>query len=173
MCTLGDEIKEFNSDTEFDKGTSLAEPIVSSSVVLLKQAFPSLSIFDIKECLLESASKNFFVRDYFKKETSHGTFIYDPEEGPPNLDKIKDQKGMYSWPEEDEISSEPFDPYVYGKGVLDLRSAFIYAKLKIEHPELDKEERRTEMKRLLKNKDTESVIVIQKAFRNHLAKKKL
>ena len=72
-----------------------------------------------------------------------------------------------------DITAEPFNPERYGKGVLDLRAAFVYADLKVKNPSWDKINLRSEMKLILRQKDYQAATKIQAAFRGYKARKEL
>lgn len=160
LCTLGETTVS---------GTSFSAPIVSGAALLLKDAYPFLTMAEVQETLLESASKNFFI----DKGNRRGKFVYDPQDGKPTLASFKGA-------DLDDILMEEFNPIFYGKGVLDLRAAFIYGELlrKNKHRRLTgfkpltKEQLRSQMKRLLKKEDTKAATTLQSAYRKHLTRKK-
>lgn len=170
ISTLGEKIR---TKEAFHQGTSLSTPIVGGASLLLKEAYPSLSVLDIKEVLLESASRNFFIRPhaYIIKPAINGTFVYDPEEGPPDVSKLK---GIYLqdiWKKSYTSLVEKFDPQKYGKGMLDLRAAFIYADLKVHHPQWNKEQLRKMMKLQMVAEDHAAAALIQSTFRTYKERK--
>lgn len=73
--TLGENIP---SKGGLLSGTSFAAPIISGCILLIKQKVPSLSIFEIKESILNSASKNFFIDMPRKKGRYQAIWVYDP-----------------------------------------------------------------------------------------------
>jgi hypothetical protein len=150
-------------------GTSFSAPTVSGAALLLKQAFPNLSMIDIKEALLESASKSFFCYD----ETGDDRelmFVYEDGEYPDaSLVKFMSMNNL-------RFRELVFNPWAYGKGILDLRAAFIYAELKNKSKKqkrpLSKEQLRSQMKRILKRKDNSSATKIQALVRRHQVRKR-
>lgn len=167
IFTLGSNIKLLaDGQDQLKHGTSFATPIAAGCALLIKQRHRHFTPPDIQEVMLESASKNFFIEGKIRAGKQTGIFVYDPADGPPDLSNFKDSSQY-------EIRAEPFNPEVYGKGVLDLRAAFVYADLKVKNPSWDKISLRTEMKLILRQKDHQSATKIQAAFRGYKARKEL
>ncbi len=184
ICTLGVQIPSIEGAIEDDNenpqekdllinysvtkrsGTSYAAPIVTGSMALLKSKYPYLTFVEIKEVLLNSAEKNFF--KMLPGNGHRGVFVYDAEEG--------------ILPKETEgVTFEPFNPEFYGRGVLSLMRAFIYAdiyvKMKSAYPkyspvELAYRARREFQEELRKTQD-KAATKIQALFRGTLARKNL
>lgn len=186
LCTLGESIATIaaavdQSDTKllkhelkYIKGTSLSAPIISGSAALLMEAYPTLTSAQIKEVLLESADRTFFKNT--GKQEGHwtnrhytGTLVYDPaEETEPDFTRLPQQKDSgYS------IKKEKFDPAKYGKGVLNLRNAFVYAQLKVANPHLKPTELRKQMKALLQDIEEKAATKIQAAFQSYRTRKRI
>ena len=91
--------------------------------------------------------------------------IYDPKDSVPSLGSLGSQKN-------NPINLQPFNPELYGKGVLDLRAAFIYADLKVKNPDWDKVKLRKEMNQILNQQNNQAAVTIQNAFRKYQAQKK-
>lgn len=121
ICTLGRNIRTLGDESEYElkSGTSLVTPIAAGAALLLMEKFPILSIFEIKEALLESASKTFI----WDASDGQYTLVYDPLEDPPHLESFYKIYGK------ENITLDSFTPELYGKGILDLRAAIIYGKL--------------------------------------------
>ena len=168
--TLGENIRIKDG---LHQGTSLSTPIVAGAALLLKEAYPSLSPLDVKEVLLESASRNFFIRPpvHIIKPPINGTFVYDPEDGPPDVSKLKVFYPNDIWKRSYSSLIEKFDPKRYGKGILDLRAAFIYGALKVQHPQWGKEKLRKVMKRQMMAEENTAATLIQSTFRGYKERK--
>lgn len=163
LCTLGETPTEI-------KGTSFSAPIIVGAALLIKDEYPLLTTEEIQEALLESASKNFFIH----KGGNRGKFIYDPQDRKPILSSFKGE-------DPDDLLLEEFNPFFYGKGILDLRAAFTYAELLRKNKRrklmgmkpLSKGQLRTQMKRILKEQDRKAATTIQKIYKGHLVRKKI
>ena len=173
LCTLGENVSSlefsYGSDNESAitrSGTSFAAPTIVGSMALLKSKYPYLSFVEIKEILLESAEKNFFKS--LPGNGNKGIFVYDPDEGILPKDK-------------DGVTFERFSPEFYGRGVLSLMRAFIFAdtyiKMKEAYPRYSSSElldrSRNEFKRELGKIQNKAATKIQSLFRGALVRKKL
>ena len=165
LFALGEDLTI--NESKSISGTSFSAPTVSGAALLLKQEFPGLSMLDIKEILLESASKTFFCYDGTGMDRTL-FFVYDEGEFPEK----KISRFM-------NINRQPFDymafnPKYFGKGILDLRAAFVYARLKNQHrgKDLKQSQLRSEMKSILKKQDNRSATKIQALVRGHQARKR-
>jgi hypothetical protein len=159
LCVLGRDVGSMRYDTfQYVKGTSVAAPIVTGAAALIMSQYPQFHPLIIKEILLESAEKTFFSEDPHTKEIS---IIYDPDDPVPDITHLTSKN--YN------ISLKPFDPKTYGKGILSLRNAKVYAKIKEE--DLMKESHNTparlrkKMKEFLRKEEEEAARKIQKMFR--------
>jgi hypothetical protein len=147
-------------------GTSFAAPIVSGALALLKSKYPYLSFVEIKEILLNSAEKNFFKT--LPSDGYKGVFVYDPEEGILPTER-------------DGVRFEPFNPEFYGRGVLSLMRAFIFADIYVQmkeaYPKYSPVElagrARREFQRELRKTQNKAATKIQALFRGVLARKSL
>lgn len=159
LCGYGNEILV----TEDNKmsGTSFAAPTVAGSVALLKNKYPHLTLLQIGDILLESAEKTFWIG----LGRWRPTLVYDPQDFPEG------PAGLLRLPEGVELV--PFDSMKYGKGILNLRRAFLYADLKVKHPQLSFEELAPLFKAAVQAQETLAAQKIQRAFRAHKGKKPL
>jgi hypothetical protein len=165
LYALGQDIK-LRGYPELIRGTSLAAPTISGAILLLKQKFPTLTIFQIKEALLESADRTFVLEDRYNLKKA--VFVYESDTEKPNLDHFKGQE---------HISSIEFNPEIYGKGILNLRAAFLYAELKVRSlklkgPPLSPTQLRTKMKILMRKDKIIAATKIKVTFKEHLLRKK-
>ncbi len=166
LCALGVHvpIRTAEADYGYDLGTSLAAPAISGVSALLLSSHPNFSMEEVPTVLLESSEKNFFIPN--EASGHRATFVY---EGAPPRHATPD------------IKYAPFDPAVYGQGVLSVRRAFIYADLyeqvKARTPSVSWEERIPETNALFQEKikeiDAQSVTKIQSQLRGYLARKHL
>ncbi len=197
LCTLGNKIavmwdKNLFSETLFPDtnkrsyiqyvGTSLSAPIITGCALLIKEGFPDFKPQHIKEVLLGSASQEFVIRNNTDKEY---IFYYDSEDKEPDPSKLanlekqlnKKQDSNNKW----KVKSKRFDPFYYGRGVLDLENAFIYAALlKIEldsmkenplYQRKSSEELRRKMKENLHVEQERAHNIIAKTWRERRALK--
>ena len=154
LCALGREVGAMRYQSfEYVKGTSVSTPIVTGAAALLMSAYPHLTHLEIKEALLESADRDFII--------DHGdrslTIIYDPQDPVPSIEHLE-RKGY-------RVTLQVFDPQEYGKGILNLRNAKEYIKLKESNPNHDPTVLRAQMRaELLKEKET-AVIKIKKVVK--------
>lgn len=93
-----------------NSGTSSAAAILSGSVAEIMRRFPEFSSQDVKECLLESAERDFIQTFEDGHQSIHVSDIHTSK-----------NKGI-----------DLYDPSIWGKGILNLHNAILYAKLKID-----------------------------------------
>ncbi len=161
----GQNIKLMYEDSELLRdGTSFSAPTVTGCILLLMEKYPHFSPEEIQEVILESASKTFFIDLGLTKNGFEGVYVYDPEDRP------LDPK-TFQWGKQYAIDVTEHREELSGKGILDLRAAFIYADLKTKNPHLSKAILRKKMKEVLKKQNHRAATIIQKAFRRYLAKK--
>jgi len=166
LYALGEDVELLGHQEELISGTSFSAPTISGAILLMKQKFPGLTVFEIKEALLESADRTFVLEDSDNLKKS--VFVYESDTEKPNLDHFKGQE---------HISSIKFNPEHYGKGILNLKAAFFYGKLKASTLELKGRkftptQVRTRMKLILNKRQNASARKIQVAFKKHLFRKK-
>lgn len=159
LCVLGRDVGAMRYNTfQHVKGTSVAAPIVSGAAALLMSAYPSLNSINIKEVLLESADQTFFITESLNSDDPKKiTLVYDPQDTIPDVSSLQ-SKGY-------RVELRPFDPKIYGKGVLNLRNAREYAMLKQAHPATPSRELRARMKEKLQRTEEDAAQKIQSAFR--------
>ncbi len=170
LCTLGQDVivrASPVSPIETVSGTSFAAPIISGSASLVLSAHPTLSMVEIADILLESADKNFLVRN----DKGQIICVYDPR-NPEEKEKVE-----RIYPED---QRQYFDPSQYGRGILNLRRALIYADI---YEQVKKEgklrgdgffyEIRRRFQEEIKRLDTLHATNIQKAFRDWKVRKSL
>ncbi len=119
LCALGESVPIKRPTTyETVDGTSLSAPAISGAAALLLSAHPDLSMDEIAAILLESAEKNFFIPGPTPTE---GTFVCD-KLFRLDLDRHRDPHKPIPG-----MKYIDFDPAIYGRGVLSLRRAFLFA----------------------------------------------
>ncbi len=118
LWTLGSDVLSMTGPENFGRmsGTSMSAPVVSGAAAVLKSRFPKLTAAELKECLLESADRDFWIEQ-------PGLSIHVIEPGKPGDLAIIGDTGVATW---------PFDRRIFGKGLLNLRRALDYAYLKQE-----------------------------------------
>ncbi len=110
-------------------GTSGAAAILSGAAALIKGHFPTFTMAEISEILLESADQDFF--QYFGDgyHAVHVVSEASPEKAAaPGLAAAGGGGGAPAG--RVHVKEAVFDPAIYGKGVLNLRNALIYADFK-------------------------------------------
>lgn len=161
LCAYGNDILTLDSrdDLKTQDGTSMAAPIISGASALLISKYPGLKPQQAGDILLESAETSFWVSGWAP------TFIYNVDDFSEDvLENIRHKiKG---------VRLEPFSSKTYGRGILSLRRALIYAELKMKHPEASKEDLRVLFKTALDNQQSRAAVKIQRAFRAYKATKK-
>ena len=145
IWTLGSDVLSYVESDKYDAktGTSMAAPIVSGAAALVKGQFPGLSHKEVKECLLESARKDFLV-----EKDGKTTHIVAPGK-PVDLSK----------------NEVPFNKHLWGKGILDVERALEYAYIKTNHPELSSDRIRAILDKRDEIKEKAAATKIQRAFR--------
>lgn len=154
-------------DNYGDSGTSFAAPVVSGAVALIQNKNPNLSMSEIQMILLQSALQNFYRRVEDQEGKTRYVYVYNP------LDPVN--KGMR--PQKD---AEVFDPVYWGKGILSIQRAHIYAEiystLKEKFPSLSPEKLKVTADQIFENviykREKKSAKVIQEAIRSFLTKQK-
>jgi hypothetical protein len=162
LFTLGDGVivRPFTPKQQTIVGTSYAAPIISGAALLVYSAYPQFKAKDVTEVLLESAERSFFQRS----NTDHGYaeyYYYDPEDEPLSADHM----GPH-------VLVRPFDPAIMGKGILSIRNALIYAKIKATNPGASPKQLRKAMKKVLAKENNAAATKIQRYFKERRAKKK-
>lgn len=160
---------------EVKSGTSIAAPTISGAAALIKSKYPHLTCAEAGEILLESAERTFW--GGFRNQT----FVYEPEdfeeESPEELGAAFAQLfGEAFVPKSEKIrlpskiKAEPFSSALYGRGILNLRRAFIYAETKDKHPGLTAEQLKPLFKAAVRAQEEGSARTIQRAFRANIGK---
>lgn len=127
---------------------------------ILMQKYPGFSVQDIRGVLLHSAQRSFII-PISKYTLKH---VCETMEEMDSLKKAPPLKGV-------KVEFELFDPSKYGQGIANLDYAFIYADLKIEHPEKTPEELRSLMLKKVKEKEHQQATILQKYARGYLVRK--
>ncbi len=125
IWTLGSDVFSTSKDNSYQRviGTSIAAPVVTGSLALLAEKYPSLTPIELKECVLESAVQDFYMDT---PEWIYGWHL-TVHVAPGLVPSVRFLKGNIVQVE------EPFDPTFWGKGILNLKRAFLYAELKTKN----------------------------------------
>ncbi len=160
LFTLGRDVLIRKKEMEYGtaNGGSLAAPAISGVAALVLSVHRDFSMEEVATVLLESAERNFYI-------SSTNKFVYDPTDG---------EEKAVAEANYDPKNLEHFNPMNYGRGILSVRRAFIWAdiyeKLKKELPEATLEERLPETRKRFKEKIREEDYLhatnIQRAFRD-------
>ena len=157
IMALGENIP-LKDNNRFGRGTSASAPTVTGAILLIKAAYPKMSIQHVKEAILESASKDFYVdhSKFYKKQKSEGVFVYSTPRA-PDLSSLntKDYR----------VLVRPFNPELYGQGVLDIDAALKYAELRNLYPSKSKIEIKDLLNKTVALRQKMAAQTIQKAIR--------
>ncbi len=135
----------------YTSGTSNAASILSGAAAMLKSAFPSFTMDQIAECLLESAVKDFF--GYFGD--GHHAIHVVPEGTTEGTATTMDGR----------VVTQIFDPAIWGKGILNLKNAYRYAHIKLTNPTLSSQEIRLQMDTQMMEEKTVAASKLKEAFK--------
>jgi len=123
-------------------GTSNAAAILSGAAVLILSKYPMLPAIHIKEILLESANRDIF------QEFGSGHRALHVTEGQPSSPQA--------------IS---YNPAFWGKGILNIKNALLYADLKVANPAMSAHELRETMLQTVHAEQQRQAEKIQRKFR--------
>lgn len=174
IWTLGTDVVALNSEkgTEHFSGTSFAAPIVSGVLALLRQKYPHFTIYDLREVLLESAERTFFRSIDLGGPGSFMNYIYDLDDGPLPQEFVGQRRIEYR------INGKMhyivplfYEPKTYGKGILSVRNAFIYAELKNSHSDWSPKDLRRAMLDRVRQQEERAASLIQNKWRERYSKK--
>lgn len=189
ISTIGSDVLSYSVDNykketqKREDGTSMAAPVVSGAAALILERFAQITKKDIKdvdmrvvkEIILNSADTSFFIES--EAGGYEGTFVYD-DEAKENWLK---QRGFIPDTPDDKfeklylaetnkagikITLKKFNPAEYGVGVLNLRSALLYATLKAVG-------RESEFKKARNEQQSSAATKIQALLRGYNVRKKL
>ncbi len=160
---------------EIKGGTSISAPTIAGAAALIKSKYPYLTCEEAGEILLESAEKTFW------QVSSNISFIYDPEdfeeESQEDLgeafaklfgEAFVQQSVKHRLPSI--VKTEPFTSSIYGRGILNLRRAFIYAEIKDKHRGFTAEQLKPLFKAAVREQEDKAARTIQRAFRANIGK---
>ena len=149
--------------------TSYAAPTISGIAALLKGAYPHFSLQEIGDILLESAQTTFWVNLYGNSRFPR--FIYNSEEfkesGLPSILPPPEVKGEY----EPGIKVVPFSSKKFGRGVVNVGRAIVYADLKTAHPDFTKDQLKPLFQKAIYDKQNQAASRIQTLWHQKKAKK--
>lgn len=92
-----------------DGGTSSAAPVVTGLMGRLHEDFPVLDMMTLRLAVVETAHKDFFIGSGYK-----GVFMHHHK----SLPNVSHDWSIY------QVSQKPFDPTIYGAGILNGRGAY-------------------------------------------------
>ncbi|MBP6952328.1 MAG: S8 family serine peptidase [Alphaproteobacteria bacterium] len=118
LSALGTNVWSTGSQDQYEwySGTSMAAPMVTGVAALIEGEHPDFSIGEIRECLLNSANREFVIGS--GKNAVHVVDLPQEEVNLLNEMDVGSQKYI------------AFDPSQYGKGILDADAALKYAEFK-------------------------------------------
>jgi len=122
LWTLGSDVLSLTGIDRVGEmtGTSMSAPVVTGAAALVQSLCPTFTPEQVKECLLESADRDFWVH-------KPGLSIHIVRPDRPVTMGFKTREGGPI-----EVNC-PFDKNVWGKGVLNVRRALEYAYLRREY----------------------------------------
>ena len=129
LWTLGSDVLSHSKNNGYDRmtGTSMAAPVATSSLALIAEAHPGFSYAQLKECVLESARQDFYMSAVDVLPGWNLTIHVAPG----------NQYSMRFVGNNVQVE-EPYDSAIWGKGILDLSRALIYAALLSKGEQKDK-----------------------------------
>jgi Subtilase family len=158
-------------------GTSIAAPTIAGAAALVKSKYPHLSCAEAGQILLESAQKTFWLNTYDR------VFVYDPEDF--EEESVDDLTQAFSTlfgealgrPSQKrsippKVNPKPFNPAIYGRGLLNLRRAFVYAEVKEKNPGLTPQQLKPLFKAAVQAQEDQAARTLQRAFRAYRLKRK-
>ncbi len=159
-ATGPDESTEYSPTS----GTSNSAAILSAAAALILSKHPTLNIKEVKEILLESAD-----RDIFQEYGSGYRALHIPDTSVAYYrQQSQARKGVDSLStiQKEHTPIVAYNPKFWGKGILNIKNALLYARLKIAHPEMSINDLRERMLRFLNIKQQVKAEKIQRVFRS-------
>ncbi len=157
ISTIGNAILLHGGDGRDGRyaGTSFSAPIISGAAALLLEAFPSLSVPDIRETILRSAEQDFYIPNDNAKKC--GIFVYS--DTPP----ANRQPGC---------TYDKFNPANYGRGVFNAKLAYDFAAIRAKYPKNSMDEVEAIFQDYKKKREDLAAKKIQQYWRRFLESKK-
>ncbi len=127
IWTLGSDVLSTSSNSEYARmtGTSMAAPVMTGNLALIAEKYPTLTPKDLQKCVLESADQDFYMTT---SEWIPGWNL-TIHIAPGNNSSVR-------FVGNNVLVEEPYDPAIWGNGILNLKRAFQYAELKSKGVEL-------------------------------------
>ncbi len=145
-------------------GTSNATAILSGAAALIASMHPSFSAKDVREILLESAD-----RDIFQEYGSGYRVLHIPDNSVAYFRQqyqVNKGEDSLSAIQHEHVPIMAYNPQLWGKGILNIKNALLYAHFKILHPEMSKNELRENLLRIININQQIQAKKIQKVFKN-------
>ncbi len=121
IWTLGSDVLSASSDSGYARssGTSMAAPVMTGNLALIAEKYSTLTPKDLQKCVLESADQDFYMTI---PEWIPGWNL-TIHIAPGNNSSVRFVGNNVQ-------VEEPYDPAIWGRGILNLKRAFQYAELK-------------------------------------------
>lgn len=142
-------------------GTSGAAAILSGAAALILGKHPTLTISQLKETILESADRD--IIQLFNDGSSGVRMTDDESRGAA-------RSGAGGGAAVASTSTKVYDPAVWGKGVLNIRNAILYADILVEHPDWEPATIRAQMLTTISELENRAATKIQRTFRSRVHK---
>ena len=159
LCAMGSKVLVATEGVmyAYTNGTSFSAPIISGAAALIKGKYPHFTAEQLQQVLLESADRTFLYRPNVKGYVNTLCLVFDPAE-------VADVKELQKNPSLNYLNIS-FDPDIYGKGVLNIRNALIYADLLDKNPGVEASILREVMLGLLEEEGYAAAKVLQEKWR--------
>ncbi len=159
-----------SSGYRYITGTSGAAAILSGAASIIKSRHPHFTMKEVAECLLESANRDLFGLfgdGYHAMHVVEGPVevLHEPaaaaSSAAPVTESDSGSAGLV------QTRTVYYNPAQWGKGVLNVRNAMLYADLKARSPRAKPEMLRRRMLSIVAEEQEEAAKLIQRWWREH------
>lgn len=164
MLAAGDPTAE--NGYAYITGTSGAAAILSGAASLIKSRYPHFTMKEVAECLLESANRDLFGlfgNGYLALHVVEGPIetLHEPSAGAAAAAASSAPAGPI------QIKTIQYNPAQWGKGVLNMKNALLYADLKARSPRAKPEILRRRMLNIVAEEQKDAATLIQQWWKNN------
>tara|TARA_R110002050_G_scaffold57442_1_gene129443 strand:+ start:2751 stop:5420 length:2670 start_codon:yes stop_codon:yes gene_type:complete len=164
MLAAGDPTAE--NGYAYITGTSGAAAILSGAASLIKSRYPHFTMKEVAECLLESANRDLFGlfgNGYLALHVVEGPIetLHEPSAGAAAAAASSAPAGPI------QIKTIQYNPAQWGKGVLNMKNALLYADLKARSPRAKPEILRRRMLYIVAEEQKDAATLIQQWWKKN------